>query len=1250
MDGVINTSDDVNTTYQFDNYGRTKSTFSKTSDGYLNSTAYSYTSAEANSSASDIKKLNRISNSGSFGKVCINLAKNTSFEANENEWEYADWVGTVTQTHGRSKDYSLYGNYSYKFKVTNTTGGAGARIYQDYTSPYIEAGTTYTISAYVKTVDVKSTGTGGACVAFYINSDSGTQVVYSDFVIGTTSSAINGGWQRISATVNIPNDFNYLRANISLKNATGVAYFDGIQVDNSSVVNSYNMLENSNFKVNSSGTPIHWTMGASTESSDGVQSSGGKYGANVFKFTGNPERNKQVYQTVNIKGTENSTYVISGWAKGDSVAANELNDARRFDMVAKVDYSDGTYVFKSPAYFNTTVSSWQYTAMPFNLSDGTSVKKTPVSITVCLRYFAQSNAAYFDGIQLTEEPTSSYTYDEDGNVISAAQNAENKSTMKYSNSDLISSTDAKGYNYTYEYDNNHNMTLAKSQRNVKYKYEYNSKGEANALNISNNAENAIIRTSTAYTTDDSTTGVKAGAYLKVQRDQNANETLYSYDLRKGNLKSVTDANGNITSYTYDSLNDALKSISSGGITTSYNYDANGRLSTINNNSTKYGFTYDSFGNTVSTKVGSRTLSTNKYGTHNGDLESVAYGNGDSRSYQYNVFGGLSSEKVDNTTAYKWGYTTSGTNVSHTDLINKLKYTYEYDSIDRLTRQYVYNTNNSALTYISEYGYDIKNNITRFTNVAGGRSLTQNYEFDKDNLPSIYHLSSTRNHSYTYDSLNRLKSTVISTQTPVNIDYLYWVSNRNSGDELTYRTTLLNTELIGNTAYRYVYDKLGNITTVQEGTRGGTTESPAIANNKNMVTYTYDSLNQLKRENNLYLNQTIVYNYDKGGNITSKVIYPYTTVTNLSTVTPTKTIAYQYGDSGWKDLLTSYNGQTINYDTIGNPLTYKGSTLTWTGGRELKTLKNANNSISYTYDANGIRATKTVNGVKSTYEYVGDQLVYEKRGNMDIYYFYDSYGNLSAIRYVNGSVDNIYYAVCNSRGDVEAFYNGDGVLRARYIYDSWGNVIKIVDASGKEITDKNNVAFINPIRYRGYYYDTETGFYYLKSRYYDPEVGRFINEDRLIDDGAGVQGTNLFIYCANNPVNNFDSTGQFVLTISACIAIGSIAIGALAFCHTAITSYNYTGSVDWLGATVNGLSWGLTAYTMGMSVYGVYCDYSYSTGKAPVTSVNFGKAPALAYPPNDGFNATPRNSTLSPGSTIQRSGGPQGRYVALLILQ
>ena len=142
----------------------------------------------------------------------------------------------------------------------------------------------------------------------------------------------------------------------------------------------------------------------------------------------------------------------------------------------------------------------------------------------------------------------------------------------------------------------------------------------------------------------------------------------------------------------------------------------------------------------------------------------------------------------------------------------------------------------------------------------------------------------------------------------------------------------------------------------------------------------------------------------------------------------------------------------------------------------------------------------------------------------IYYMYDVAGNLSGIRYILNGVQMDYYAVCNSRGDVEAFYNGAGDLRARYIYDSWGNVISIVDANGNEITDQNNVGHINPIRYRGYYYDTETGLYYLQSRYYDAEVGRFVSVDGFVSTGQGIIGTNMFAYCGNNPVNRADVTG------------------------------------------------------------------------------------------------------------------------------
>ncbi len=384
-----------------------------------------------------------------------------------------------------------------------------------------------------------------------------------------------------------------------------------------------------------------------------------------------------------------------------------------------------------------------------------------------------------------------------------------------------------------------------------------------------------------------------------------------------------------------------------------------------------------------------------------------------------------------------------------------------------------------------------------------------------------------------------------TTTPININYYYYLSNRNTNGAATYRTTQLNTEYIGNTAYRYLYDNVGNITAIQEGTRKETEEGLETEGRVTKVTYTYDALNQLTRENNRYLNQTIVYNYDNGGNITSKVIYPYTTQADLTGVTPTETITYQYTDSEWKDLLTSYDGEAITYDAIGNPLTYRGYTLDWTG-RELISLTDSTKNITYTYDAEGLRATKTVNGVKTEYQYVGNQLVYEKRGDMPIYYMYDVAGNLSGIRYILNGVQMDYYAVCNSRGDVEAFYNGAGALRARYIYDSWGNVISIVDANGNEITDQNNVAHINPIRYRGYYYDTDTGLYYLQSRYYDAEVGRFVSADAsemLFEDDESLLQYNLFVYCWNNPVIMVDSDGYSTLVAGSTFFIAAGSVGA-----------------------------------------------------------------------------------------------------------
>ena len=133
------------------------------------------------------------------------------------------------------------------------------------------------------------------------------------------------------------------------------------------------------------------------------------------------------------------------------------------------------------------------------------------------------------------------------------------------------------------------------------------------------------------------------------------------------------------------------------------------------------------------------------------------------------------------------------------------------------------------------------------------------------------------------------------------------------------------------------------------------------------------------------------------------------------------------------------------------------------------------------------------------------------------FFYDESGRPFAFNYTpEGSTPNTYYYILNLQGDVVQIIDEGGVLQAEYIYSPWG---EIISAEG-------DLAEINPLRYRGYYYDSETGFYYLQSRYYDPENHRFINADSYASTGQGFLGVNMFAYCNNLPVILHDSNGEF----------------------------------------------------------------------------------------------------------------------------
>lgn len=267
-----------------------------------------------------------------------------------------------------------------------------------------------------------------------------------------------------------------------------------------------------------------------------------------------------------------------------------------------------------------------------------------------------------------------------------------------------------------------------------------------------------------------------------------------------------------------------------------------------------------------------------------------------------------------------------------------------------------------------------------------------------------------------------------------------------------------------------------------------------------------------------------FTYDNGGNILSIVRYPLTWG-SLDGVTARYTTNYAYDDTNWKDKMTSFNNLDITYDEIGNPLQYKGFTLTWQNGRQLASMQIMQMRFEFTYDVDGLRTSKKILNVdlEHKYYYVGSRLQYETlNDNSALYYFYDSDGNPSGVRYQIGSTFTDYYYVCNWRGDVVEIYNSAGVLVASYDYDAWG-----VTLTHSTDADTQHIADLNPLRYRGYYYDSETSMYYVNSRYYDPATKRFLNADKFVSaNGNSLKGNNLFEYCNNNPINKVDSGGDW----------------------------------------------------------------------------------------------------------------------------
>ena len=294
---------------------------------------------------------------------------------------------------------------------------------------------------------------------------------------------------------------------------------------------------------------------------------------------------------------------------------------------------------------------------------------------------------------------------------------------------------------------------------------------------------------------------------------------------------------------------------------------------------------------------------------------------------------------------------------------------------------------------------------------------------------------------------------------------------------------------------------------------------------------------------------------------------YDTAGNIRSITKDGTVTKSFGytNASWPDLLTSvtangttkdvlYEGQTRTSDlpTSGNPVTYyngKDYTFTWTKGRQLASATVDGKQVSYTYDMSGVRTSKTVDGTTYNYTTLSGKVMRQQWGSKSLEFVYDDGSQPFAMIYNDGSTSTLYYYVLNAQGDVIALLNENGTLAASYNYGAWGNY-SVHGADGKKTTDPTFIGHINPLRYRGYYYDRETRLYYLQSRYYDFANCRFINADTFATtDANGFLSANMFAYCENNPIMRVDPDGSSPLSlvintlVGAGVAAASAAINA-----------------------------------------------------------------------------------------------------------
>ncbi len=788
------------------------------------------------------------------------------------------------------------------------------------------------------------------------------------------------------------------------------------------------------------------------------------------------------------------------------------------------------------------------------------------------------NDSYFESIDLIKlEEGKISKYDDKNRLI---QEQDGYSTIKYlefSEKDVPlikeeSNIYGEVVTTTYHYDSKDQLTYVEDSKQNVIECFYDDKGNCIEKRSYNKKDASLMQVEKA-TYDEHGNMVSSqgrikdmnGNYPKEEvtylpgtniqskiRGVNRESTCYQYDQNTGDLLSISSsAQGinNSTSFTYNY--GLLTSMSHHGVKVDYQYDGQGRKTKVSlngdvvlENAYDDHFTknyVDPFTNKIINFNGKHLISDiilNKTPDKVGKLSVERYFDEDDKEALRKYSGN------DSCGATKWTYDdkgqvmsvisqmTNGGDTYQEEVINTID---EWDTIIKKEKKV-----NGVSSVILEDHHDIYHRFISDSDIILSEDeyrLNTLNSYDKDNrLKSIQvregivgdnsedSFLPVAEMSFDYDVLGRVKhQNLNANKVDICHEYSYLQQDENTLDLVAEDITKVKVQNGSQTTYltetsTYEYDVNGNIIGVEQ--------------DENKTRYHYDSLNRLIREDNPLLNKTIVYKYDKAGNILLKKTYDYSLNDNLYSP---KVDEYIY-DCEKRDRLISFNGKSLDYDYMGRPTTYKDDEYDWNNQNQLTYILNQNgDEIEYFYDTNGIRRKKIVNGVETKFITNGSQILAMRQGNKFMIFRY-ILNKLVGFNYNDGGSSKEYIYQRNIQGDIIGIFDDNGNFVGGYAYDGYGNHIITQDVDG--------IAKLNPFRYRGYFFDDETQLYYLNSRYYDPEIGRFISPDTLsiLDETRGqINGLNLYMYCKDNPIMYVDPTGHFfwilgIVVISLCVLV------------------------------------------------------------------------------------------------------------------